>query len=1083
MHPNTTPSFRPGFRRPTAGSILLAASLFAAIAPVVHLHAQTRPAVDATALRHGSLTGTLAAAPGKPLTEVVVSVRETGAMSTVDRHGRYEFTGLPAGTYTLVASGPGFSRLRITDIVIRPGTETLLGMQEMPAVVKDGEVQQLQEVVVSAKKEQDIQRLDRFLVEESKAKPFSDSNVDIPRTMSDPQAYYIFDSKAIDQSGALNVEDFLKQRLTMGSTNVSNDQKSSYYANFTQRSNSNIALRGLASSQTLILVNGRRQANVQQGGTYYQPDLNGIALGSIDRIEILPSSASGIYGGGAVGGVINIITKRGFNGGELRVSYGSTFDTHSPATTAALSYGFSLEGGRTQVSLSAQHAEESPLQVRDRGYLLDNFRRYVSNNPAAVLSSSGLASFAPPSGIIVAQSGNLAGTNSSFIVIPDGYPGVAIAGLTPLLAGAGQYGRLTESFPDSSQPNMGLRQELGSLNRRKSFRAEVRRQMTSNLEVFVEGTYSSNFGDGSTSPLATVVAFPMPANAPSNPFKQPVFVSWEQKQALYQRSNNYSRGAAAGFKLKLPKEWLAEGDYSWSRSFSRGEWQDGYPIPLSESLSSGAFNPLRDMRLNPLDITPYILTTTQTYPSTSNVTALRWWGPVWTLPAGPITLNGNSSYRKEGLPWGRSYAESQVVSAQTESYTAGQVQNITSTNAELTFPIFSRKNARPGLAQLDLQVAASREWYGVKTTRSTSSTSTNYTIVSGGVRNTAPFLTTHTLAKYDSANPTFAIGYSPIKDVMIRASTATAFLPPGYSQLTAGVLGTRASNVVDPRRGNASTSVFTITGGNPNLTPEESRSTSGGVIITPRFIPNLRLSFDYTEITKNNNIGNIGAQLIVNNEAAFPDRVTRNPLLPGDTQTVGVITRVDATLLNLYQTEIETFDARADYRWETAERGTFSIGTLASWQPHFKQQLSLTAPMLEYAGYSSANYPLRFRAHGTLTWEVRRWVMGWTTTYFDEYKIFAAPLTTATANLISQGAPTVGSQTVHDVFVSYRVPRAEQAARWRDRWLAGTDIQLNIRNVFNTAPEFDATAASTQYGSPWIDARMMEFSVSVKRVF
>src|SRR5205085_1980006 len=89
--------------------------------------------------------------------------------------------------------------------------------------------------------------------------------------------------------------------------------------------NSAINLRGLGIDKTLILVNGRRMAgvNYSRGDEMrtYQPDLNGIPLAAVERIEVLPSSASAIYGGSAMGGVINVILKKNYQGGEARYSY------------------------------------------------------------------------------------------------------------------------------------------------------------------------------------------------------------------------------------------------------------------------------------------------------------------------------------------------------------------------------------------------------------------------------------------------------------------------------------------------------------------------------------------------------------------------------------------------------------------------------------------------------------------------------------------------------------------------------------------------------------------------------------------
>ena len=70
-----------------------------------------------------------------------------------------------------------------------------------------------------------------------------------------------------------------------------------------------VDLRGLGSERTLVLLNGRRFPNGGIGGDA-SVDLGMIPVSSIERIEVLPSGASAVYGSDAIGGVVNIITRR-----------------------------------------------------------------------------------------------------------------------------------------------------------------------------------------------------------------------------------------------------------------------------------------------------------------------------------------------------------------------------------------------------------------------------------------------------------------------------------------------------------------------------------------------------------------------------------------------------------------------------------------------------------------------------------------------------------------------------------------------------------------------------------------------------
>src|SRR4051812_46154386 len=86
-----------------------------------------------------------------------------------------------------------------------------------------------------------------------------------------------------------------------------------------------VALRNLP---TLVLMNGRRLANSpfssnNSAATTPGVDLNTIPMGMIERVEILKDSASTIYGSDAIGGVINIILRKNYNGAEFGTRYGS----------------------------------------------------------------------------------------------------------------------------------------------------------------------------------------------------------------------------------------------------------------------------------------------------------------------------------------------------------------------------------------------------------------------------------------------------------------------------------------------------------------------------------------------------------------------------------------------------------------------------------------------------------------------------------------------------------------------------------------------------------------------------------------
>ncbi len=182
-------------------------------------------------------------------------------------------------------------------------------------------------------KKEDAVLMSEFKVYDKKAVPFTDANMDIPRGIIDVQAYYIIGADEIENSGKTDLDDVLRDSLTQNSVMETNAQVDLSALTAQMGASSSIDLRGLGSSQTLILINGTRTANFVNRRATFQPDVNGIPLAAIDRVEVLPGSASAIYGGTAVGGVVNVILKRSYTGGQVSTSYQNTFDKPLPDPT------------------------------------------------------------------------------------------------------------------------------------------------------------------------------------------------------------------------------------------------------------------------------------------------------------------------------------------------------------------------------------------------------------------------------------------------------------------------------------------------------------------------------------------------------------------------------------------------------------------------------------------------------------------------------------------------------------------------------------------------------------------------------
>ncbi|MBL8264758.1 TonB-dependent receptor, partial [Steroidobacter sp.] len=210
-------------------------------------------------------------------------------------------------------------------------------------------------------------------------------NMDVVRTRDDAQPYQILDSGAIERSNAVSVESFLKRSLPANTAALSDGQ-----LNVNAAGNaSKINLRNLGTQSTLVLINGRRAIGAAYFGGNLQADVNTIPLSAIERIEVLPSAASAIYGGAAMGGVVNVVLKQNYDGGEARVRYENTFDADAPIRSYDFSYGTSLEEGRSNVLLTGHYSETQWLVNADRPELMQRgYQRVLQNSPGLLYSTT-----------------------------------------------------------------------------------------------------------------------------------------------------------------------------------------------------------------------------------------------------------------------------------------------------------------------------------------------------------------------------------------------------------------------------------------------------------------------------------------------------------------------------------------------------------------------------------------------------------------------------------------------------------------------------------------------------------------------
>lgn len=173
----------------------------------------------------------------------------------------------------------------------------------------------------------------------------------------------VIDREQIELSGQTSVSDLLRN-TTFNSFGSYRPQSGS-----SDQATAQISLRGLGSGRTLVLIDGRRAS---KGGntTGVVNDLNLIPLAAVDRIEILSDGASALYGSDAIGGVINVITRRDFEGAEFRIGAGRP--RMAGGDTDEMSVVFGASGERGRVIAGAAYNFRDIVFQRERPYWQSN---------------------------------------------------------------------------------------------------------------------------------------------------------------------------------------------------------------------------------------------------------------------------------------------------------------------------------------------------------------------------------------------------------------------------------------------------------------------------------------------------------------------------------------------------------------------------------------------------------------------------------------------------------------------------------------------------------------------------------------
>lgn len=870
-------------------------------------------------------------------------------------------------------------------------------------------------------------------VAEQALKPFKSGNMDLVRSADDAQAYTLIDRDAIERTGATTMSELIAKVLPMAtSTNTS-----SYFS----ATSSQINLRGLGTNQTLVLINGRRSAGTGNRGnaeTTQQPNLNNIPLAAIERVEILPTSAAAIYGSGAVGGVINVIMRKDYQGSEIDLRYANTTDHKQPVKSLNLVSGFSLESGRTNIMLTAYKKDQDDLQNKERDFALNAREKTLQNNADSIygMNSNGTAKN-PPAGNLTnirSKDGSelFAGWGDSIAHIPQNWNG----DINQLGKGyALDFGTGVSSF-SGEQPILYNTDT-------EAFGISINRSFTERLNLFLEANYEKEEGWGWNDGPHGYRVVTVSKTHPNNPFNKDILVNYPMHVDSFggwkkDSFETTQQKIATGFTYDLPREWVLSADYSWSFSDIRQRYiRKGSKNPKAEQwnadLANNAINFLTDMTTTPSDIVQkYWHYTKNNTQQTLNDISLRATGPIAQWYAGKINLATGIEHR---IYESEGYADHQYVDNPwvkgTERETAAS-----SVYAELNVPLVSPSQELAFVELLEVQLATRYENFSLssKTPVYTQDPISRYNSVLSSWKDAGT-------AHFDAITPTFGLKYVINNQVMLRASYSEGFVTPTPSQLAlpsiAANTSTGSAALKDPITNKTlDNSTDIISGGNPDITPEKSTSYNLGIVLTPKLIDRLRLSVDYYQIKKTNNITSISAQYILDNQGLYGDRVKRD--------ANGDVVSIDTAAFNALSLKTSGIDSSLGYDFDSFIGNTsFSIGH--TYVKEYLKQDSLITPEKDFVGEGSSSNPLKHRGNASMRIAPNEiWSIGWAMQYYDSYKI------TSSGAILNQTGTTnpemtIAAQTYHDLMAKINLPFMSKGG-----YLDNAAISLGVNNLFDS---------------------------------
>ncbi len=1003
--------------------------------------------VAADQLRLGSIYGRLRAPDGTPLQGLTVRLAGSLQNVTTDRHGAFTLGGVPPGTVTVLAVGPGYRPLQLTEIAVTAGRQSQLEPLTMQLA-------------------DDLTRLDPYIVSSRSAsqRPFEHSqmletplraagNLDLPRSENGALPYTIYDRDQLTRSGVVDLNDFLQRELLESDAATHPPGSGTSPAQFLTGS-TNLNLRGYGADETVILVNGRRLPELlTTGSSSFSPDVNLIPLSLVQQVEVLPVSASSLYTGNAVGGVVNIVLRpeADTNASEITTTYTNAVHRYdAPQSSLALLHAHALLDGRLHLRLSAYFTHTEPPTEMELGY-----HQGRSATP-----------FAPDASVYRATP-NLRSANGSPLFGPGTSSVTSVApgaeGANSLGAFTGRAGlRSLDLFdspgslsisPDSLDYPYGLRQ------RRQAWAGSVVYDYRPWLQLGFDAVSSRTVINRGLDVLRGDLT--LRAGNPLNPFGQDVRVSLnETAPALgdgYSEAHIDFTSAVFGALFKLPSDWHLTFDGQFARNVVSYRGLSGVDaLRWQQLVDTGLYNPLRDTQVYGPPAAFYDraliylggrgrFVTLGDYETLDG--AARITNQSLPLPTGPGVLNIGADYRFGRLaPYTQElrYADG-TPAADPQPWTGRTLQRY-SVFSELQGPLLPTRWLPAWIHQLEADLAL------------------RYVAAAS--------------SKESNLAPTVAFKLDTVAGVSFRASfTASSRIPTPQMSLPrttgGGGGGALRQTLFDPRR-QQDYAVQVNEDYAPALSPEESLTQTVGLIYQRGKVHRFRVALDFNDTRKTNEVVVLAAQDVANLEAILPARVQRAVARPGDPGGAGLITSVLTGAINTDWRHSQNWTATSGYSWTECLGGTLDLNARLLWYQTYTRQILPASPVVDELAQPDtlASSIIKYRANLGAAWNGRRAGFGVDSHYFFS-RILPA------GEWASQGSDRIRPFWQVDAYAQCDL------TRWLpfDPHRYGLRAQLRVNNVFNAPYPKYANEGSGSGIQPYGDWRGRTYSLSLTATF